>query len=159
MNGFLGTRGSFMLDFVFAAMLATVPMLVFSRALARRARYGVHRKMQIALSTILLIAIVGFEVEMRLFGWRERAIASPFWLDGAVNDWIDYSLILHLCFAIPTPFLWGFVLYKALRKFPKPPVPSDHSASHRFWGSIAMGALTLTAMTGVVFYWLAFAAS
>ena len=159
MDGFLGTRGSFMLDFVFAAMLATVPLLVVSRVLVQRASYQVHRRLQMALSVILLVAILGFELEMRIFGWRQRAVDSPFWVDGAMNDWIDGSLILHLCFAIPTPFLWGFVLYKAMRNFPKPPGPSDHSASHRFWGRIAMAALTLTAVTGVAFYWLAFAAT
>ena len=160
MDGFLGTRGSFMLDFVFTAMLATVPMLILSRYWARSAaKYGLHRRMQIFLSIVLLVAVVAFEVEIRIYGWKDRALDSPYWIDGAVNDWIDYSLLVHLCFAIPTPIIWACVFYFALRKFPKPPEPSEHSASHRFWGQIAMAGLTLTAITGSVFYWFAFVAS
>lgn len=159
MNGFLGTRGSFMLDLVFASMLAAVPLLLLSGWLVRyRKQYGTHRKLQMVLSVVLLVAVAAFELEMRLFGWTDRAVDSPFWIDGRSNDWIDYSLMLHLCFAIPTPFIWGFVVYKAMKKFPNPPEPSAHSRSHRFWGRIAMAGLTLTALTGSVFYWLAFAA-
>ena len=114
--------------------------------------------MQIVLSIILLTAVVAFELEMRIFGWKDRAVDSPYWQDGAINDWVDYSLIIHLCFAIPTPLIWAGVLYYALRRFPKPPEPADHSVHHRFWGHIAMIGLTLTAVTGSVFYWFAFVA-
>ena len=43
-DGFLGTRGSFMLDFVFLAMFAVVPILGWSVMLAKRGRYTLHKR-------------------------------------------------------------------------------------------------------------------
>ncbi len=123
-----------------------------------RQAYTQHKLIQIGLAVILLIAVVGFELEMRLFGWTQRAEASPYWVTGRGNDWIDYSLLLHLCFAIPTPFLWGWLVIGVLRGFPQPPSPSEHSQRHRILGTIAMIFMTMTAVTGWCFYWLAFAA-
>ena len=159
MNGFLGTRGSLMLDIVFLAMLAVIPLMLYSRYLVRAPRsYSWHKRIQLTLAIVLLLAVCLFELEMRIMGWSHRAEASPYWIAGKWNDWVDYSLLLHLCFAIPTPFVWGGLIWAALRKFPNPPQPSSHSRRHRLWGSIAMFMMAMTAITGWCFYWLAFAA-
>ena len=160
MEGFLSTRGSFMLDAVFLAMMLVVPIMGLSRYLVRNQhRYALHRRIQLILATVLLAAVLAFEIEMRLFGWKQRAIASPFWQEGRWNDWIDYSLVIHLCFAIPTPFIWGGLIWAALRKFPRPTTPAAHSATHKRWGTIAMVMMTMTSLTGWIFYWLAFVAT
>ena len=159
MNGFLGTRGSFMLDVVFLAMMLVLPIMGISRFLVRnRGKHALHRRIQLILAVVLLAAVIAFEVDVRVFGWRDRAAPSPFWQDGAWNDWIDYSLIVHLCFAIPTPFIWGGVIWGALRGFPKPTRPGAHSKTHRRWGTIAMVMMAMTSITGWIFYWLAFVA-
>ncbi|MEM7313139.1 MAG: DUF420 domain-containing protein [Planctomycetota bacterium] len=159
MSGFLGSRGSFMLDLVFVAMLAVVPALIFSGFLVRKKRaYGAHKRIQLGLALVLLLAVIAFEVEMRIHGWRHLAAQSKYWVDGAWNDWVDYSLVIHLCFAIPTPLLWGWLIYRAWRGFPTPAAPSDHSRFHRTWGRIAMAGMVMTAVTGWCFYWLAFVA-
>ena len=159
MYGFLGTRGSFMLDLVFAAMIGVVPILLLSWYLVRKRRaYRLHKVIQLVLAVVLLLAVVGFEIEMRLSGWTHLAEASPYWVDGRWNDWIDYSLAIQLCFAIPTPFLWGGLIFAALRRFPSPPGPSAHSRRHVIWGTISMLFMMGTSVTGWVFYWLAFAA-
>ena len=88
----------------------------------------------------------------------DRAKPSAFWKDGAFNDWIDASLMIHLACAIPTAVLWIVVIVRALRQFPKPPLPGEHSRSHIFWARLAAIELILTAITGCVFYLLAFAA-
>jgi hypothetical protein len=51
------------------------------------------------------------------------------------------------------------VIVQALRKFPKPPQPGMHSSSHKFWGWLASIGMFLTAVTGWIFYYLAFVAS
>ncbi len=146
-----------MLDLVFVAMMVVIPMLALSRYLVRnRKNYTAHKTIQLSLAAVLLLAVIGFEIEMRLFGWADRAAGSPAWVDGRFNDWIDYSLAIHLCFAIPTPFVWGFIIFRALHGFPRPPRPSAHSSFHRVWGRIGMVAMTMTAVTGWWFYWLAF---
>lgn len=159
-NGFLGTRGSLMLDIVFVGMLAIVPVLLVSIWIARRKRdFQLHKMLQLGTALTLLVVVLAFELEVRVSGWAERAQPSPHWRDGRWNDWIDYSLAVHLCFAIPTPLVWALVIVRAQKNFDKPPRPHRHSAAHRLWGRIAAGLMVLTAITGWVFYWLAFAAT
>ncbi|HVW45670.1 MAG TPA: DUF420 domain-containing protein, partial [Solirubrobacterales bacterium] len=67
-----------------------------------------------------------------------------------------YSLGVHLLFAVTTALLWIFVMVRALRRFPCPPAPNDHSRSHIFWARLAAIDMLLTAVTGWAFYWLAF---
>jgi uncharacterized membrane protein YozB (DUF420 family) len=67
-------------------------------------------------------------------------------------------LAIHLFFAVTTTVLWLAVIVRALRKFPSPPAPCDHSASHMFWGRLAAIDMALTALTGWIFYYLAFVA-
>ena len=157
-DGFLGTRGSLMLDLVFLAMFAVVPVLGWSILLARQCRYGLHKRVQVTLGIVLLLAVVAFELEMRLVGWKERAAPSPYWKGDAWRDPIHYSLMVHLFFAIPTTVLWLAVIIRGLRSFPTPPVPGEHSRSHRFWAPLAALEMLMTAVTGWVFYWLAFMA-
>lgn len=158
-NGFLGTRGSLMLDLVFLAMFAVVPVMWWSiRQVRHHQRYVLHGRVQLALGIVLGIAVTAFEIDMRLHGWRDRAIPSPYWRDGAWNDWIDWSLAIHLACAIPTCFLWIYVIVQAMRKFPRPFAPNAYSPIHRRWARVAAIEMVLTAATGWIFYYLAFAA-
>lgn len=158
-EGFLGTRGSLMIDVVFLAMFAVLPVLFWSVYMVRSTHaYALHKRIQLLLGAVLFVAVTAFEIEMRVMGWQHRAEPSPFWRAGRWNDWIDWSLIIHLGCAIPTFFLWVWVIASAWRAFPRPPAPSSHSRSHRFWGWCAAIGMTLTAATGWVFYWLAFVA-
>ena len=69
------------------------------------------------------------------------------------------SLGIHLVFAISTLGLLVWVLWEALQKFPVPPTPGTHGPRHRGLARLAALDLVLTALTGTVFYWLAFVAS
>lgn len=158
-DGFLGTRGSIMLDIVFLAMFAVVPLMLFNIWLvSKRRAYDLHKKLQILLGVLLLIAVVAFEVDVRFFtDWEERAAPSPYYQpEGWSPVWI--SLVIHLAFAIPTLFLWIFVMVQALRLFPNPAAPSSHSRAHRLWARLAAGGMTGTAITGWIYYGLAFVA-
>lgn len=157
-EGFLGARGSLMLDVVFLAMIAILPVLAYSVfALARRRQYSAHKRLQLGLAIVLLTAVTAFEIDIRFFtNWEERAAASPYFTPGAWCP-VWYSLAIHLAFAVPTLFIWIYVVLGALRRFPSPAAPSDYSRSHRKWGYIAAVFMTMTAMTGWVFYVLAFA--
>ena len=159
MDGFLGTRGSLMLDLVAVGMGLTLPLMFISVSLARFGRrYSWHRAIQLTLALTLLAILLAFELEMRLEGWDHRAAPSPYWSDGRWNDPIDYSLAVHLCFAIPTPFVWGALVVRALRNFPRPPAPNEHSQWHRRMGRFGVFLMTATTLTGWLFYYLAFAA-
>jgi putative membrane protein len=155
-NGFLGTRASIMLDVVFVALIAVLPVLAWSIWLVkRRKNYALHKRVQLLLSAVLLITVVAFEIDMRwISGWRERAHPSRFWESGAVMK----SLYVHLIFSVTTAAIWFYVVVAAISKFPKPPAPSPHSARHKWWAWIAAFDLTMTAMTVWIFYWMAFIA-
>ena len=158
-DGFLGTRASLMLDVVAIAMVALLPVLGASIYLvAYRRQYALHKTLQLILGTGLLVIVALFEYDMRVAGWRHRAEASPYaGADGAI-DWVAVALVIHLCFAVTAAILWIVVIGRALFNFPSPPVPSAHSAWHRRFGFAAAIDMVGTAVTGWVFYYLAFVA-
>ena len=158
-HGFLPTRGSVMLDLVFVAMIGVVPILAVSVYLVKfRQKYNLHKQIQVVLGVVLLLTVTAFELDLQVFtDWKELAADSPYFHP---DEWslVWYSLIVHLCFAVPTPLLWIYVIVRALRKFPNPPTPGEHSRSHIFWARLASCGICLTAVTGWVFYYLAFIA-
>lgn len=158
-DGFLGTRASFMLDVVFVAMFAVIPILAWSIWLVRyRQNYALHKRVQLVLVAVLGVTVGLFELDIRINGWRHRAEESPYYAGPGGWGGVEISLAIHLLFAITTFVLWVFVVVRALRNFPHPPLPAVHSRSHRFWGWAAAIDMLLTALTGWIFYLLAFAA-
>lgn len=156
-HGFLPTRATFMLDFVFVALFAILPTLAYSIYLVKkRRRYVPHKRLQIGLALVLLVTVVAFEVDLTWItrDWRPLAQPSPFYSRG----WVDYCLWVHLSFAVPTPLLWLFVIVQALRKFPDPPAPNAYSRRHTLWAWLATAGMICTAVTGWLFYWIAFVA-
>ncbi len=156
-EGFLGNRASFMLDVVFTAMFVIVPTMTWSIYQVKyKRRYLLHKRVQLGLALLLLLAVAIFEIDVRLHGWRERAAPSPFydarWAYGLVN----WSLWIHLVFAVSTFVLWAFVVVQALRHSPIPPTPEQYARSHRYWAKLAALDMALTAVTGCTFYTLAF---
>ena len=140
LDGFLGTRASLMLDVVTVAMAVILPVLAVSIYLVRyRRRYLLHKRLQIGLSAVLFAAVTLFELDMRLNGWRHRAAPSPYYSQDGTSL-VSNVLSVHLVFAISTA------------------TQSLHSRQHILWGRLAALDLTLTAVTGWLFYWLAFVA-
>lgn len=155
-DGFLGTRASLMLDVVFVAMFVVLPVMGWSIAQVRyHRRYLLHKRVQLALGAVLLLAVTLFEIDMRLHDWTTRAEASPYYANGVAHA----VLWIHLVFAVPTALIWIYVIAQALRRFSSPPLPGEHSRQHVFWGRLAAIEMSLTAITGWIFYWLAFVAA
>lgn len=140
------------MDVVLVGLLATLPVLAASIAAVRARRYAVHKTLQLAIAAALLVAIVVFEVDIRIFSdWKLRAAASPYWPAGVLT-----SLGIHLVFAVSTLVLWVWVVWEALQRFPNPPLPGSHGPRHRRMARLAALDLLTTAVTGGAFYWLAF---
>jgi len=154
-DGFLGTRASFMLDLVSLAMFVVVPVLAWSVYLVKsKQNYVLHKRVQVTLGSVLLVAVTLFEIDIRMHGWSKRAAASPH----AASGTVQYVLWVHLFFAVSTALLWIVVIYRALKNMPSPPSPCAHSKWHKRWGWIAAIDMVCTSITGWTFYWLAFAA-
>jgi uncharacterized membrane protein YozB (DUF420 family) len=159
MDGFLGTRASLMLDVVAVAMLVVLPVLASSIYLVKvRRQYAWHKRIQLALGAVLLVTVGLFEADIRLHGWRERAAASPYNGHEGEIDWVTTALNVHLFFSITTALLWVVVIARALANFPSPPRPAPHSAWHKRFAWLAAIDMACTAVTGWIFYWLAFVA-
>lgn len=153
-DGILGTRASLMLDALFLSMFGLVLILGWSvYEVKYRHRFELHKRVQIALAVILLVAVTLFEIDIRLHGWEDRA-AGKMGGEPAAIVWI--ALYAHLVFAISTAILWPFTIIFALRKFPSPPAPGAHSPTHIRLGRLAAFDLLLTSITGWIFYWMAF---
>ncbi|MCP4170777.1 MAG: DUF420 domain-containing protein [Fuerstiella sp.] len=158
LDGFLGNRASLMLDIVFLAMFAVIPVMGWSIYQVRQKRYVLHMRVQVVLGVVLAAAVTLFEIDMRVNGWRQRAVESPYYSDDLLSGLVNCSLCLHLVFAISSFVLWVYVIVQALRKLPRPPAPNEYGPQHRFWAKIAAVDMCLTAVTGWVFYYLAFVA-
>lgn len=141
-----------MLDFVTVAMFIIIPILTWSIYTVRiKKNYDKHKNIQIITGSILLIAIIAFEVDIRLNGWRHLAESSPFYL-----TILFPFLSVHLFFAISTTILWAYTLIAALWRMP---IPSQENAGkHKVFGMLSAIFMYLTAVTGWVFYWMAFVA-
>ena len=154
MNGFLGTRASLMLDVVFLAMFAVIPVMSCSIWLVKyRRRFLLHKRIQITLGIVLLVTVAAFEADMLINGWDHRAFAPPATEPAAK---VYYMLYVHLVFAVSSALLWIWVIVQAQRKFPQPPAPCAYSSRHIFWARIAAIDMTCTAVTGWTFYAMAF---
>jgi hypothetical protein len=154
-DGFLGTRASASVDLLFLTMFAIVPVLAWSIYIVKyRQQYQLHKRVQLGLGIALLIAVVFFELDIRLYGWTDRAAGQ---IGGSPSPRVWFALYIHLLFAVTATFLWPIVIVQALRKFPSPPLPGVHSRSHIFWAWLTAIITTVTACTGCTFYWLAFA--
>jgi hypothetical protein len=153
-DGFLGTRAPLMVDVVFLSMFAVVAVLLWSiyQVKARR-RYSIHKWTQLMLGIILLVVVILFEIDIRLHGWQERAAGK---IGGHPEPVVIWSLYLHLVFAVSSTVLWPITIGLALTNFPSPPMPGPHSRIHVPLARTAAADMVLTAVTGWVFYWLAF---
>lgn len=161
-DGFLGNGASFMLDVIVCVLFLVVPLLGLSIWLARAGRkYRFHKTIQIVLAVTLLATLLAFEIDLHFIhgGWlnvvNQDATAPP--LAGSRLEFVRTILRVHLVFAVSTPPLWAATILLALRHFPDPPRPGAHSRWHVRLGWISAADLVMTSVTGIAFYYFAFA--
>jgi uncharacterized membrane protein YozB (DUF420 family) len=153
-DGFLGTRAALTVDLLVVSMLFVVLVLGWSVFQARyRRRFQLHKRVQLTLAAVLLVTVALFEIDIRLHGWQSRAAGA---IGGEPPMVVWYALYVHLVCALSTVVLWPVVIFLALRHFPNPPRPGPHSRVHVPLARLAAVDMVLTAVTGWVFYWLAF---
>lgn len=158
-DGFLGNHASFMLDFVVVALVLIVPILLYSLyAVKFRRQFALHRNLQVLLGVVLLVAVALFEVDLHFVqgGWKNVVAKRTNPVTDEQMAQIQSVLRIHLIFAISTPFLWVITTIAALRRFPNPPTPGPHSGWHKLLGWASAIDITLTSITGLVFYYFAF---
>ncbi len=155
MPGFLpSSRATLILDLIVVAMALVIPIMLYSLAAVRRLKnYERHKFIQIGLGLILGLAIIAFEIDMRLNGWRHLAEASPFY-----ETWVFPALYVHLACAVPTLLLWVYTISMALKQQIIRPLAGQPRFRHKLFGRLSAYSMMATALTGWLFYWLAFMA-
>ena len=153
MNGFIPlSRASLSFDIIVVILLIVFPILFYSISLVKKKQYKKHQFFQILIASILLVALILFEIDININDWKQRAVASPYY-----NTWIFPLLYCHLFFAITTLLVWIVTIYLASVHF-RPVKPNKHSRLHRLLGKVSILSLLSTTSTGFFFYYLAFIA-
>jgi len=158
-NGFLGYNATFMLDLVVCALVFVVPVLAVSIFLVKfRRNYVWHRRLQLFLAGVLLLAVAAFELDIQVVhhGWENIVRQSRPDISAADFAFARTLLHIHLVFAISTPFLWALTISLALPRFGNPPAPSKHSPLHKWLGWTSALDLAMTSATGLLFYYFTF---
>ncbi|QDT91928.1 DUF420 domain-containing protein [Gimesia algae] len=161
-HGFLGYRSTFMLDFVVSALILIVPLLLFSLFTVKIKRnFSLHKKLQILLGAVLLVAVTAFEIDVQLMhgGWQNIVDQRETPLTPEQFQYVRNVLYVHLVFAVSTPLLWATTLFLALKRIPDPPKPCAHSGLHKKLGWISTIDITLTSVTGLYWYYVALVVS
>ena len=157
-DGFLGYQTTFMLDVVAIALFVVVLVLAWSLfAVKVQKNYLLHKRLQILLGVVLLIAVGLFEVDIRLQGGIDGILAKrTIPLSSLQRTFFNQLLIVHLVFAITTVAVWAVTLTLALRRIPSPPGPCAHSELHKKLGWISALDITATSITGLLVYYYGF---
>jgi putative membrane protein len=154
-SGFLGTRGDILMDLVILSFIIILPVLFFSWWQVRHAHYQTHKRTQLWLGGTLAVAVILFEIDIRMNGGTFALVApSPY----AEAWWLTAIIYVHLLIAVLTSLIWAGLIVMSLRRFDRPPAPGAFSATHRLWGRAGMVAMTLTGLTAYPLYFFGFAA-
>lgn len=154
-SGFLGTRGDILMDLVILSFIIILPVLIFSWFKVRGRDYQTHKRTQLWLAGILAVAVILFEIDIRLSGGTFALVApSPY----AEEWWLTAIIYGHLFVAVLTSIVWAVLIYFSLKRFDKPPKPGAFSATHRLWGRLGMITMILTGLTAYPLYFFGFAA-
>lgn len=154
MIGGLFPNTDILIDIVNASFIVIVPVLIYSWAKVRKGEYGLHKKIQLTLFAVLFIAVILFEVDLKMRGGifemvKDSQFAGTAFLNGLI--WF------HMFVSITTSFIWIGLVVFSLWKFASPPVPNKFSGIHKFFGKIGMIDMILTGITGVMLYVTGFA--
>jgi len=152
--GFLGTRGDLLMDAVVVAIVLTPFLFFWAVRLARSGRYTQHRNLQTGLLGVLLLAVILFEVDVRVSGGTEAFLAGSPYLGTALLTWL---LRIHVAIAVATFGLWLAIVVQAWRAR-MDLHPQAFSAVHRRRGYWVFAGVVFTAVSGVWLYWIGFVA-
>jgi putative membrane protein len=152
-QGFFGTRADILMDLVIVAFIIILPVLTISWSKARQKKYPQHRGIQLWLGSILGVAVILFEVDLKMSGgMAELTKDSPYFDTALLNGWI-YG---HTLVAILTTIIWVVLIIMSLRRFGNPPSPNDFSGKHRFWGRTGMTTMFITGVSAFPLYYYGF---
>lgn len=148
MEGFLGTRGDFVVDLVMTISGFLPFLLMFSFYLAARGQHDLHKNFQIVLFSIVTLLVIALELDVQLGGLKDISKQSPY----AGTTELMIVFIVHLFFAVTSFFGWLWLIIKSAKRY-----PIFFEYDHKKWGKIIFWDIVLMAITGWILYWMSFA--
>jgi uncharacterized membrane protein YozB (DUF420 family) len=91
------------------AVGAVTVLLVFSLIALAKGKIKLHGKINLAFFILTVAALFLFEIVVRMI---DPSLFSGLWK----NAELAKSLKIHLCFAVPSAFLMGIMLFTGLKK-------------------------------------------
>lgn len=146
-------RAPIILTILALALFFVVPTLLWSLRQARLGKYQVHKRTQIGTSTAIFILLIFFEMQIPGSDWIKQTAQSSF-PEATIRSYLS----VHKSIAISTTLLWTMTFLLAFWRTPNPPRPSTHSKVHKIMGTSSAVMLIITAISGWIFYWMAFIA-
>jgi uncharacterized membrane protein YozB (DUF420 family) len=151
-ESFLGQRGDVLIDIGMLSIIAVVPILIWSWALARQRAWVMHKRVQLLTATILGVVVLLFEIDLNQSGGVFAVTAtSPFAGTDLLNGWIW----IHTAFAISSTVVWLGLVVASLIKFPSPPLPAAFP-THRYFGRLGMTLMLGSGLTAIPMYYYGF---
>ena len=148
MDGFLGTRGDFIVDLVMTISGFLPFLLLFTFHMASKRKYDFHKKLQITLFVIVTLLVIALEYDVRFSNLKEISKQSPY----AGSTLLVTVFLVHLFFAISSFFGWCWLIVKSLKRY-----PIFFDFEHKKWGKIIFWDIVLMVITGWILYWMTFA--
>ncbi len=143
-----------LIDVVNASFIVIVPTLIYSWLQVRKGNYAWHKKIQLILFAVLFVAVILFEVDLRMRGGIFKMVEQS---QFAGTVLLNGTIWFHMFVSITTSFIWIGLIAFSLYKFASPPKPNSFSRTHKIWGTIGMIDMILTGITGVMLYVMGFA--
>lgn len=155
MEGFIPwSRANNILNLITIAMIIILPILAWSIWQVKiKKNYNLHKKLQITISLSLLVLVFIFELNIRKTDWRVYAKPSIYY-DTILLPFLTF----HIVIASATFLIWLATLRGALKYFSNEAIPNQYSKHHKWLGRIGTLLMCTTAITGWIFYYLAFVA-
>jgi uncharacterized membrane protein YozB (DUF420 family) len=148
MEGFLGTRGDFIVDLVMTISGFLPFLLLFTFYLAVKGKYDLHKYLQITLFSVVALLVVALELDVRFGELAEISKQSPY--SGTTELMVVF--IIHLFFAVTSFFGWLWLIIKSTKRY-----PVFFDFNHKKWGKIIFWDIVLMVITGWVLYLMSFA--
>ena len=151
-EGFLGTRAPFFMDFV-TLIVAVLPLLVYSSILlAKKKLYKMHALTQNIIFIVSVIVVGYFEYGVRVGGGFDAFMQGS----NVSHTYASVVLGVHILIAVATLLYWTTIIFKADYQFAKGLIPGKKSKEHKELAIKAFTGIVLTSFSGIWVYLLLF---
>jgi putative membrane protein len=149
-----GSRADLVVDLTLVTNVLAPVVALASFRFVRRRRHDVHRRVQLALLAVCVLAVVALEVRIRLAG------GSGVFLGQSPAGWAKAGRALlgaHISAAVLTYIAWGWLAVTSSRRY-EATLPGGFSRRHRRTGWLIFAGLCFNAVSATGMYVLAFVA-